>query len=369
MNDAEVFHLERVRKVYIWSNKYLLPPDFYTETYGDMLHTYLKSMLKLSGNEETVILCGYHAKDVEMDINNFPNFFIDQNKSQHVITVNLLQFCLLQNAYLFVRSDDEKYCQYIFERYLQLTRGKCDAFALKYTYQWQKDDFTYSQFAAMISMTFCVFHECIHLNRNLFDSTLALLRTNINSFFNEEDEPGTPQGQRKPITDEQLKELACDFSALYLLVSPVYGLRNALISSFKCTVEDIVVFAYVTRHIKAIDAFFRLSEFVKASFNSSEKVQTIDSFRKTISGRLFNLSVAMKITKNSRNSGFDIGDLNLDKVSIQYGKFIEVFLARIEKSWKEIANKSKQYEDRCGTPPIFEKQQSLKKEDIWFRIG
>lgn len=351
-----IFHLERIRKYFLDRELAPLAHDQYIALLGGFLTDYFQTIMNILLPQQVSVLCGYYANDVKTEQKHVRKFYQAPDNQPTVILVNAMLYRFLQDIYLLHEPEPYKQVLGMFRKYLPLLVGspseEIQHFLSSYTppdLEADKKDLTRCLNLAFVSTTFTLIHESVHLDPEFYQTSVQLIRSSTH--FDDLDETS-------------IQELACDFSAFYLMLGQDMPIRRILCERMHFSVEELACCAFVALHAETLYQLFRDSLYL-GNRRSADMEELIHS---PLTTRIKNLCIAAKITINTPSMAFQIGALNLTAALNFYSKVVLNFLTGCAAAYDifaEIARKS----EEIGVNLQIDLNEPIAPDSVWFRVG
>lgn len=356
IKDNPFFYPERISKYFLERELVPLAPDAYVDLLGDYLAEYFQTIMDILLPQRVAVLCGYYAKDVKTEQKYIRKFYREPTDHRPMILVNSMLYRFLQDVFLLHEPNPYKQVLGMFRKYLPMLVGKpseeLEQFLSLYTSPDMAADqreLTRALNLAFVSATFTLIHESVHLESELYQASEHLIRSS--SYFS-------------GLDDASIRELACDFSALYLMLSQDMPIRRVLCERMRLSAEELACCAFVALHAEFLYQLFQSC----LHFGDRRFADMGELINLPLTTRIKNLCIAAKITCNTTPMILHIGPIDISASLNLYSKVVLNYLSGCTTACETLAELSKKSEE-SGIHLQIAHNASIPQESVWFRIN
>lgn len=353
MSGQPAFHLDRIRRYYQDAELTPLEPDEYVEKLGGFLFDYMETTMSILFPRKVPVLCGYYANNVKTEQRDIRKFFPNPADRQPILMTNVMLYRFLQELYLLEASGNPVCVLGMFRKYMPKLVGDPDPVLKAFLDEFPSADMQCSQEQhvqatrlAFVSTTFTLVHESIHLMPDLYASAEQMIRA-VTQF----------QG----LDDALIRELACDFCALYLICSP----QQPLFGHLNCTADEAAFCSLMALHAESLYLYFRHCLMPEGG----PAVDVGEALSHPLTTRLQNLCLAVRVAAASEKNPMDFGALDILAAVQRYSHLITEFIGGNSHAVTQISaifkNNAAEETSGLSIEPIGE----IDPENIWFRVG
>ena len=350
-----IFCRERIRQYFLDRELVPLPADEYLNCFGDLLVDYFQTTMDILLPQKRPVLGGYYAADVKTEQKYVRKFFRTPEDSCTVIFMNIMLHRFLMDVYLLEETESYKQVLGMYRKYLPVVVGSPSeeirellSCYLPPDLAAKPEKLSRSINLAFISVTFTLIHESVHLMPELYRASEQLIRSS--ALFQELDEAS-------------VRELACDFSAVYILLARDSSVHRVVSQQMRVSAEELACCAFVALHAESLYQLFRRGLYLGTSI-FVDMGELIDLPLKT---RIKNLGVAMKITSGTDPAMLSIGPLDVTAALDSYGRITVRFLTGLAAALEIFSELSRRAEEK-GIDLRITPNDPLPPESVWFSI-
>ena len=300
---------EELRRIY--SLRAPMHADKFIMEGGELLLNMAKEAINVRAEKEFYVSIGYYSQDIKIyigELRSFPN--------EEIVFLNMLTMEFTADYLLYANTLDREHFKFFLSKYLRnreksgSRRGIPFFYGDIYNSFRNKEEFDYSQYLSMagVGVFFLLLPECVHRQRNLVSDAIKLFRNSpTQDFFQNR-------------SDDFLEEIACDFTALMLMVN------LDIVKTFGCTEQELLEVILIQLPLEKIYDMFP-AFLLKNINNIQDNVRkNINFFNKALDTRLQDLTIAIKAAGNSE---FLSRDFDLKPVLEKISKILSTFLIHL----------------------------------------
>ena len=203
------------------------------------------------------------------------------------------------------------------------------------------------------AMQFVILYECAHSQDDLRNDTTKM-------FFDHEEYTKLTE----ELSNKEQKEVACDYIALYEMVSPQCQICNHIETSLNTSATDSYAAGILMQHA---DALFRLLAYGFSAGNAGD--QNLDSLYcqivEQLHKRCYPLQIALQITENI--STMPLGDLDIGQAYSYATDLIGDFMRCLGEALQILGKSSTEtIEEQTDNQSV---KQDVTEDPIWFRVS
>lgn len=358
----DVFNNNRIELFFRDSSNHAVAPSRFVKDYGDLLFNFIETVLNQMLHETAAVLSGYCAYGERPKIKEIGSFINENqaNPKTPVVTYNMMDFEFAFDLFRFASSREPNHFLEVFAKYVQVVYGPPEeaiSALLRDGYNEpicsitnEKNDQLRATVAAML---FVVLHECAHTQKDLLDKTIEMFN-NSKEFVE----------LTVNLSEEEIKEVACDFIALYEMVSPQCQICNHIETSLNTSATDSYAAGILMQHA---DALFHLLKYGFSAGNAGD--QNLDSLYSQIVEQLhkrcYPLQIALQITE--KTSTMPPGDLDIGQAYSYATDLIGDFMRCLGEALQILGKSSTEIiEEQTNNQSV---QQDVNEDEIWFRVS
>ena len=356
----DAFDYKQIKKYYRMGSFNTMAPSQFVEDHGDVLFNCIKMLIDPMLHTTTAILAGYYTSDLKTSVQEIHSIFKDKNCNIPIVIYNMLQLEFAFDLFRFASRRSPHQFLAIFAKYAKYFPGTptkelsdwlheqtCDAVLPECD---EEIDMIKKTVAAM---QFVILHECAHSQDDLRNYTTKM-------FFNHEEYTKLTEG----LSNEEQKEVACDYIALYEMVSPQCQICNHIETSLNTSATDSYAAGILMQHA---DALFRLLKYGFSAGNAGD--QNLDSLYcqivEQLHKRCYPLQIALQITENT--STMPLGDLDIGQAYSYATDLIGDFMRSMGEALQILGKSSTgTIEEQTDYQSV---KQDVNEDEIWFRVS
>ena len=354
------FNYGRIRQYYSQGNLGVTAPSQFVKDHGDLLFNLTEMMLRPVFPGTTAILAVYCKQRLSPKIDEIGLFHKNADSSTPMVIYNMMFLEFTFDLLRFASRREPEYFFEIFSKYENTFYGTSKN--LSECSQKHNSDIVFSGIdeemdllkKTAVALLFSILHECTHAQDDL--------RSEIRDMF-----AGNAAFKESvgDFSDDNWTEVACDYNALYEILSHqchVYEIINKSMSVFS---DDIFAMALIMLYAK--DLFHWLEYGLTGSVKTTNK--SIDDIGRCICldlpKRCQVLAYALQITKNTSN--MSMGTLNIWKAHSYATELIGDFLRCLGEALHVLGKSSTEtIEEQTDNQSV---KQDVTEDEIWFRVS
>lgn len=346
---------ENIRKYFLDRELIPLAPDAYVDKLGDYLASYFQSIMDILIQDDISVLSGYYAKNICTEQKYVRKFYRDPQDRHTVLLVNIMLHRFVQDLYLLDTQKPHEQLLGMIRKYLPLIVGEpsedLSAFLDMYAPAEQTADqekLLKSARLAFACVTFTLIHESVHLMPQLYQASVNLIRTSAHF---------------QDLDNAMIRELACDFTAIYMLLSPDMPIRRVLCEQMCLSAEELAGCAFVALHAESMYQLFR-----GCLHLGNRSLQLDQWINEPLNTRIKNLGIAIKITTNTDPGTLSIGSLDVSTALDLYRNIVLTFLTGCVSAMEifaELAQKANELDIKLNITT----NDPIPLDAVWFRMS
>ena len=356
----DTFNFEKINMYYREGYFHTISPSQFVRDHGDLLFDSIKLLVESMYDTPIALLSGYHTSDLKTSVEESRSFFRKSDCSVDVLIYNTLQMEFAFDLFRFARNRNPNNYLVIFAKYAKyFSDSPADAFSNwlhKQTFEViicdQNEEIELLK-KTICSMLFVILHERAHSQDNLRKNTIKMF-LNSNEYSK----------LINQLSEKEQVEVACDYIAMYEMVSPQCQACNNIEISLNTTVTDSLAAGILMQHA---DSLFNL---LKYGFSSGGVGNyDLDNLYKSIIDQLEKrcclLRGALQITEKTDN--MPLGELDIQEAYSYSTKLVADFMRCLGEALQMLGISTT--DPTKKQIAIATLKQGVIEDEIWFRIS
>lgn len=357
MKNNSVFDHMQIIKYYTWSQSHPLKLSHFAETIGMTYLEIVENLISSMLPEKMNFLFGYYLSDIRITIKQIDSLYKDVAQKKDILICNVLLFEFLYDLLYWGKYPDNNHFFEVYRKYFHLivedTRteflnliddaGKKES-QRKLDVQVMK--------GVLVAICFASFHEIAHKNQSITNSIYKIFR-----------ETGNLSKHIASLNDKQIEECACDYFALYSLLSPEHGIWSSIKEPIACSATEVLTYAHIMYY--ADNLFQTLKTGVQIGYKNNIADISHDIMI-NLQTRFAPLLIALKITSNIE--GMSMEEADWKKASHDSGQLVKGFYGCLVDVIQKIIKKFAEIPELQSTGLALNLKQPVTGEDIWYTV-
>lgn len=356
----DTFNFEKINMYYREGYFHTISPSQFVRDHGDLLFDSIQLLVESMYDTPIALLSGYHTSDLKTSVTEGCPFLRKSDRSIPVLIYNTLQMEFAFDLFRFAKKRNPNHFLVIFAKYAKYFSDSPVEEIANWLHRQISEAIACDRIEeinllkkTIDSMLFVILHERAHSQDDLRNITTRM-------FFNSKEYTELID----QLSEKERVEVACDYIALYEMVSAQCQVCYDIEASLNTSATDSFAAGILMQHA---DAIFNLLKygFGSGGVGNYDLNNLYTSIIKQLKKRSYPLKMALQITENTGN--MSLGEINILQAYSYATDLIADFmqclgeaLQILEKSNTDLIKK------QIAIPSL---EQGMIEDEIWFRIS